>query len=252
MQDEKTMATGLGRALLTSKLAQVGEVVVVFIVAMTLIMGAEPLVGKNPLARQGVVWVANVLMLVMVWLGLRLRGQGWGHFGLSLRLANRRSVVRAVLQSFVVFVAAVAAFVVGAVVMANIAGKPEAADMSGYDYLRGNLPMLILALVAVYIVSSFGEEVIYRGFLINRIAELWSGGKAAWTLAVVISSIVFGLVHFRWGLTGMVQTGFMGLALGVSYLVVRRNLWVTILAHGYMDTILFLQMYFGAGQGVAE
>ena len=252
MQGENKRVTGLGRTLLTSKLAQGGELVVVFIVAVALIMGAEPLVGENPLARQGVVWVANVLMLVMVWLGLRLRGQGWGHFGLSLRLANRRSVVRAVLQSFVVFVAAVAAFVVGAVVMANIVGKPEAADMSGYDYLQGNLPMLILALVAVYIVSSFGEEVIYRAFLINRIAELWSGGKAAWTLAVVISSIVFGLVHFGWGLTGMVQTGFMGLALGVSYLVVRRNLWVTILAHGYMDTILFLQMYFGAGQGVAE
>ncbi len=62
----------------------------------------------------------------------------------------------------------------------------------------------------------------------------------------MISSIVFGLIHFDWGLVGMVQTGFMGLALGVSYLAVRRNLWVLILAHGYMDTILILQMYFAA------
>ena len=50
----------------------------------------------------------------------------------------------------------------------------------------------------------------------------------------------------------MVQTGLMGLALGVSYLVVGRNLWVTILAHGYMDTILVVQMYFVAGQVVVE
>ena len=41
----------------------------------------------------------------------------------------------------------------------------------------------------------------------------------------------------------MVQTTFMGLALGASYLVVRRNLWVVILAHAYMDTILMVQMY---------
>jgi membrane protease YdiL (CAAX protease family) len=252
MQGGNTRVTGLGRALLTSKLAQVGELAVVFLVALAVIMGAGPLAGENPLARQGVVWVANVLMLVMVWLGLRVRGQGWGHFGLSLRLASRRTVVRAVLLSFAVFVAGVAAFVLGAVVMANIVGTPEGADMSGYDYLHGNLPMLILALVAVYIVSSFGEEVIYRAFLINRIAELGSGGKAAWRLAVVISSIVFGLVHVDWGLAGIVQTGFMGLVLGVSYLLVRRNLWVTILAHGYMDTILILQMYFAAGQGVAD
>jgi hypothetical protein len=32
----------------------------------------------------------------------------------------------------------------------------------------------------------------------------------------------------------------------MSYLVVRRNLWVTILAHGYADTILLAQVYFGA------
>ena len=251
MQDGNTRLVGLGRALLTNKLAQVGELVVVFVVAFAVIMGAGPLVGDNPVARQGVVWVANVLMLVTVWLGLRLRGQSWEHFGLSLRLASRRTIVRTVLLSFVVFAAGVAAFVVGAVVMANIVGKPEGADMSGYDYLRGNFPMVILALVAVYIVSSFGEEVIYRAFLINRIAELGSGGKAAWRLVIVIGSVVFGLAHFDWGLVGMVQTGLLGLALSVSYLVVRRSLWVTILAHVYMDTILILQMYFAAGQGVA-
>jgi membrane protease YdiL (CAAX protease family) len=248
MQGGKTGMTDVGRALLTSKLAQVGEFATVLVVAMVVIVGAGPLAGDNPLARQGVVWTANVLMLVTVWLGLRLRGQGWTHFGLSFRLADRRTVVRGVLLSVVVLVAAVAAFVVGAIVMANIIGVPEGADTSGYDYLRGNLPMLILALVAVYIVSSFGEEVIYRGFLINRIAELGSGGKTAWRLAVVVSSIVFGLIHFAWGPAGMVQTGFMGLALGVSYLLVGRNLWVMILAHGYMDTILMVQLYLGAGQ----
>ena len=251
-QGRTTTVTGLGRVLLTSKLARVGEIAVVFLVALAVIMGTGPLVGENPLAFQGVVWVANVLMLVTVWLGLRLRGQNCGHFGLSFRRAGRRTVIRAVLLSFVVFVAGVAAFAVGAVVMANIVGIPQGADMSGYNYLRGNLPIAILALAGIYIVSSFGEEVVYRAFLINRIAELGSGSKTAWRLAVVVSSIVFGLAHAAWGLSGMVQTGCMGLALGVAYLVVGRNLWVTILAHGYMDTILVVQMYFAAGPVVAE
>ncbi len=236
--------TVLGRALLHSKPVQVGEIVALFVVAIAVIALASPLAGENPVAQQGVVWVANVLMLVMVWLGLRLRGQGWAHFGLSFRGASRRVVVRAVWVSLVVFVAAIAAFVVGAIVMANIVGIPEGADMSGYNYLSGNLPMLILALVAVYIVSSFGEEVVYRAFLINRIAELGGGGKTAWRVAVLISSVMFGFAHFGWGASGIVQTGFMGLALGVSYLVVGRNLWVTILAHAYMDTILMVQMFF--------
>ncbi len=239
--------TRLGQALLTSKAAQVGEIVAVFGVAFVVILAALPWVGENPLALQGVVWVANVLMLVTVWLGLRLRGQSWAHFGLSFRLAARRTMVRTVLLSIVVFVVGVAGYLVGRVVAANIVNIPEGADLSGYNYLSGNLPMLILALAAVYIVSSFGEEVVYRAFLINRIAELGSGSKWSWRLAVVISSVVFGLAHAAWGPAGMVQTGFMGLALAVSYLVVGRNLWVTILAHVYMDTILFVPLYFAEG-----
>jgi membrane protease YdiL (CAAX protease family) len=237
---------GLGRALRENKLAQIGELLAVFVIPFAVIMGTLPLVGENPLARHVVISVAILLMIAMIWLGLRLRGQNWRHFGLPFSRASRRTIVRSVLLSIVVLVAAVAAFAVGAVVMANVVGKPEGADMSSYDYLRGNLPMLILTLVSVYVTASFGEEVIYRGFLINRIAELGSGGKTSWRLAVVSSSIVFGLIHFHWGLAGMVQTGFMGLALGASYVLVRRNLWVTILAHGYMDTILILQLYFAA------
>ena len=130
--------------------------------------------------------------------------------------------------------------------MANLVGMPETADMSKYDYLQGNLAMTILALGSVYVVSSFAEEVIYRGFLITRISELAKDRKSTSRFAIVFSSLIFGLVHSDWGLAGMVQASCMGLALGTSYLMVQRNLWVTILAHAYMDTILILQMYFAS------
>ena len=123
------MGAGLGRALLTNRVAQIGELMAVSVVGLAMIKGAEPFVGDNPLVRQGVVWVANVLILVTVWIGLRLRGQNFSHFGLSLRFANKRSVAKAVLLSILVFFAAVAAFIVGAVVMANIVGMPEGDDI---------------------------------------------------------------------------------------------------------------------------
>ena len=231
--------------LFDRKPAQLAELVGVPTVALVLILAGLPFVGENPIAYQGLIWVANVLMLITVWLGLRLRGQGWEHFGLSWRFEGIRTALRTVLLSLVVFVAAIAAFIVGAIVMANIVGIPEGADTSGYNYILGNLPMLLFSLAGVYVVSSFGEEVIYRGFLINRLAEMGSGSKWAWRWAVMISAVVFGLIHFAWGPAGMVQTGFMGMALGVCYLLVKRNLWVTVLAHAYMDTILMVQMYLG-------
>ena len=46
-------------------------------------------------------------------------------------------------------------------------------------------------------------------------------------------------------MVGIVQTTFMGLALTVSYVLVKRNLWVLVLAHAYIDTLLLVQMYLG-------
>jgi len=37
----------------------------------------------------------------------------------------------------------------------------------------------------------------------------------------------------------------MGFALGAAYLKLGRNLWVTVFAHAFLDTALFVQMYLG-------
>lgn len=163
--------------------------------------------------------------------------------GLNFRLPNRKSAFGLWLKSVLVCIIGIFAFALGGEVMAFIVGHPEQANMSGYNYLSGNVWVLIGTLIAVWIGSSFAEEVIYRAFLIHRLEGLIGGGKGAKWLAVSISSAVFGLLHFAWGPVGMVQTGFMGLAMGISYLWFKRNLWIVILAHGYMDTVLMVQLY---------
>lgn len=242
MSEKMYSRANLGKFLTNNKAIQFLEIFSLFIVAYVIIKTGLLFTGENPLLKQGVVWLANIAMLLVVWLGLWLRGQNWSHLGLILKNIN----LRAFLLSLVVFIAAMAGFIIGSIIMANITGIPESADMSGYNYLQGNLPMLILALIAVFIVSSFGEEVIYRGFLITRISEIGANKKSWIRLAVVVSSVIFGLVHFDWGLMGVVQTGLMGLALGISFLLVKRNLWILVLAHAYMDAILMVQMYLGA------
>jgi membrane protease YdiL (CAAX protease family) len=226
-----------------NRTANVVQILLVFLVAFVVIFAGWSLVGDDMFARQFVVWVANVAMLFSIWIGLRVRGQTWEHLGLSFRFGGMRALVRSVVQSIVVLIAGVGAFVVASVLMTRFAAAPASADTSGYAYLQGNLPMLLLALAMVYPVSSFGEEVIYRGFLMTRLAEMGAGTKAAWGTAVVISAIVFGMAHFAWGLVGIVQTTFMGAAFAGLYLWVKRNLWVLILAHAYMDTLLLVQVY---------
>ena len=235
--------TGLGRALAENRTAQAAEIACVFLVAAVVISVGWRVVGSNPLARQAVVWIANVLMLVTVWISLRVRGQTWESLGLPFRFVGFRALGRTVLQAVIALAFALAAFVAGSLVMVNLTPAPPQADLSGYTYLQGNLPMLLLTLAGVYVVSSFGEEVLYRGFLITRLAAIGHHDKASWSLAVVTSAVVFGLAHFDWGIVGVVQTAFMGLALALAYLVTKRNLWALVLAHACMDTMLLVQMY---------
>ena len=207
------------------------------------VMLVLPMAGDHPIYKQLVVWLANILMLCYVWLGLKLRGENWSHFGLKFKPVSSREAIKIFLLSVLVMIIAMTGFIIGSIIMANITGIPENANMSGYDYLKDNVLMLMVTLAGVYIVSSFGEEVIYRGFLINRIKEIAPDSKAIVSIAIILSSVIFGLIHYEWGPMGMVQTGFMGLGLAICYVKLKKRLWIIVLAHAYMDTILIIQMY---------
>jgi len=234
----------LGQHLRTNKLAKLVEIILVFLVAILFIMAFLSNKISDLLYNQAILWFANIIMLTLVFSGIKLRGEGLSHFGLSFKKITRKIGFKTFYQSILVFILATAGFIIGSIIMANITGIPESSDMSNYDYLKDNIGLLLLTLIGVYIVASFGEEVIYRAFLINRISELGLSGKAGKIIVVIISAIIFGLAHYSWGPMGIVQTTFMGLALGFSYIYLNKRIWVLILAHAYMDTILMLQLYF--------
>jgi len=120
-------------------------------------------------------------------------------------------------------------------------------DYSRFAAIRSNPRLLAMTLAIAWGTAAFGEEMLVRGFLLNRLAEAWGRSRGAWTGALFASSALFGLAHFYQGLSGMLLTGVIGLVFGTVYLAVGRNLWVTILAHGAIDTISLIALYAGAG-----
>ena len=232
--------------LINNKLVKIGEIVLIFVIAFGFITIFTPYVGDDIVNKQIVIWFANLLMLMYVWLGIKIRGQKLSDFGITFKKITISKAIQVFLISFVVFLAALAAFVLASIIMANITGIPESSDMSNYTFLQNNLGMLILTLAGTYLVASFGEEVIYRGFIINRLIELGLDSKIGKVLVIIISAMIFGLVHYQWGPMGIVQTGFMGAVLGYFYLKLNKRIWILVLAHGYMDTILMIQMYLSA------
>jgi len=81
--------------------------------------------------------------------------------------------------------------------------------------------------------GGFGEEVIFRGYLIERIEELTRSRILAGTVSVV----VFSLAHLAyWGWTPLVFVTLAGILLTVVYQW-RRDLWSNIIGHWLADAL---------------
>ncbi|HEV3324133.1 MAG TPA: type II CAAX endopeptidase family protein [Puia sp.] len=79
--------------------------------------------------------------------------------------------------------------------------------------------------------AAVGEEILFRGYAIERLDEL-TGRRS---VAAVISCLIFTLEHVgSWGWSHVLLAGFGGIMLTVLYLW-RRKLWVNIIAHFIVD-----------------
>ena len=120
-------------------------------------------------------------------------------------------------------------------------------DYSRFSIVRGNGKLLVIWLLLVWSIVAFGEEMIGRGFLIDRFQVALEGTFNPALLAIVGSAIIFGSVHFYQGVAGMVDNTCTGIIFGTLYLNQRRNLWSNVFSHGFIDSIAVLIFYFGAG-----
>ncbi len=173
---------------------------------------------------------------------LRSRSLGWRDVG----LARPGSWPKTILLGIGVAVIALLASVALQVIVQAIPGLEIAPrDQSNFDALSGNLPLLLLYLAGAWTSITFGEEMIYRAFLTNGLAALFPGKKGQWALALIGSSIIFGLAHYSWGLAGILETTVLGFVFGSAYLLSGRNLWVSIIAHGLANTLGFIIIFSG-------
>jgi membrane protease YdiL (CAAX protease family) len=112
--------------------------------------------------------------------------------------------------------------------------------------------------------AAFGEELVWRGYLMNRVAGMFDNAapkdalpsyamknhaRAAWAVSLVIVNVAFGFAHSYQGATGIIEEGLAGVFLGGMYLATGRNLALPIVAHGVSDTLDVVLMFFGKMPG---
>ncbi|UCG75731.1 MAG: CPBP family intramembrane metalloprotease [Gemmatimonadota bacterium] len=231
----------LGELLAGNRWLDALSIVVVLAPALAkLLLIASGALDRTGAAAERFAWWGIVAGMLMVWFILWSRGDGPSAIGLG----RPTSWPRTILLALVVMV--------GATVVALLAQQLAAPltdgrgpDISRFDRVRGNPGVLVVTLLSVWFNSAFGEELIWRGFLLTRLTHVLGGSRGALWGSVAISSVLFGLVHVYQGLAGVVTTGVIGLVFCVFFVLVRRNLWVLIIAHGLMHLMSFTAMYFG-------
>jgi membrane protease YdiL (CAAX protease family) len=110
--------------------------------------------------------------------------------------------------------------------------------------LQNNLPYFLFLLAGIWLLAATGEELVYRGYVLNRLTDLFGSRPAGWGMGLLASALLFGLGH---GLSRPVLvSGFLlGLVEAGLYLANRRNLWLPIVFHGVWDSTYLTLFYLG-------
>ena len=125
-------------------------------------------------------------------------------------------------------------------------------DHSLFENLRGNLKNFSLLLVTVWVLVAFLEEIIFRGYMMGDMAELFGTSKPALAVNLILTSILFGLAHWYQGRSGALSTGIIGAVLGILFITSGFNLWLPVLTHGFVDTIGLFLIYINADKFLKE
>ncbi len=184
-------------------------------------------------------------LLAFAWLSLRVRKLRWSDVGLR-RFRNwpitlgAGVVVGLLLEAFQLFISQ--PFLV------RVLRKQP--DLELFRALHGNVKWTLLALAGAWTLAAFGEEMVYRGYLMNRVADLLNRTRSAWIVSLMVVHVGFGLAHAYQGITGILDEGLAGLLLGLVYLATKRNLGVPIVAHGITDSIDCVLIFLGKYPGM--
>lgn len=122
--------------------------------------------------------------------------------------------------------------------------------LNASDMLTGEIkidttrPLVILAYLMVYLSTGFFEEILCRGLVYSLLINKWGRKRSGCYLAMILSSVLFGMVHFihyflgNASLIATIAQAIYATFIGVFFVacVVRNHsIYPAIILHGIVD-----------------
>jgi membrane protease YdiL (CAAX protease family) len=180
-------------------------------------------------------------LLPLAWLSLRLRHTGWKEVGLRRPASWLPTILAGVgLALAGVFLSER----VAAPLLFRLTGQspPQTIEQT---LLPGSLLYFLVLLIGIWLLAALGEEMVYRGYVLNRLADFFGQNTLGWRTGLIASSLMFSLGHGLNNLALLPGIFLLGLLEGGLYLGSQRNLWLSIVFHGTWDTVFLAMAFLG-------
>jgi len=182
-----------------------------------------------------------VIVLITFW----AKRWDWIYFGLS-KPKWTKSIINGILYAIGIFVLVDILF---QPIIEHLFGE---IDLQNFDGIRGNFINYIIFVLFMWIIAGIGEEILYRGYIVKRIAIICGDSNKSWLFAVAITAVLFGLAHIYQGISGVITTGIIGLIMGMIFFKHRKNLFIAMLTHGFYDMIGITLIYLDKERIITE
>ena len=176
--------------------------------------------------------------LLVAWLWLQREGMVAEAWNLRAPASWAHTLGWAVLAT----IAIIGWFTLGSMLVEAIGlSTPDVEQVLGWVTQSQFHFILWIVLVALF-AAGLGEELLWRGFLMDRLARLGGLRSRMW-LVIFLQAALFGLPHFYQGFGGVIITGVVGIGFGWLRYRCGGNLWACVLAHMAVDTIMMSLSY---------
>lgn len=128
-------------------------------------------------------------------------------------------------------------------VVTNLTGQPM--DFSLFETYKGDLKAVMILFPFIWVSAAFGEEIVFRGYLMRQFTKFFGNGKVSLILNITLLGVLFGWIHLYQGISGQIVTGIIGMIFATIFHFRKNDLWFNIALHGFVDTIALVLIYIG-------
>ena len=162
----------------------------------------------------------------------------WTEFGIS-KPDWSKSIVRSIVLAIFLFI------IVDILLQPFIELVFGQVNLDDFADLKGNIIHVLIFLLFMWIAGAIGEEFLYRGFLMRRLAIAFGDTNRGWLISAILISVMFGFAHLYQGISGVISTACTGFMFSMIFYKNRNILILSMLTHGFYDMIGLFLIYLG-------